>query len=85
MKQIGGRGKKAPYETTHIRVPIPIKSRVEAMIEEFRSGENTVEENPSVSLEDALSIAQDILKQKKSARVSMERLIAVLYKTEIKL
>lgn len=28
-KQIGGRGKKAPYESTHVRVPLPIKDRVE--------------------------------------------------------
>jgi hypothetical protein len=35
-KPVGGRGNKAPYETTHVRVPIPIKSEVQALIDEFR-------------------------------------------------
>ena len=30
-KQVGGRGKKAPYESTHIRIPEPIKYRVEEL------------------------------------------------------
>lgn len=32
----GGRGKKAPYATTHLRVPVPIKDRVQALIERFK-------------------------------------------------
>lgn len=39
MKPIGGRGKKAPYETTHVRVPIDIKPQVEELIEEFRNSQ----------------------------------------------
>ncbi|KAM3104927.1 hypothetical protein [Phormidesmis sp. 146-33] len=35
-KPVGGRGNKAPYESTHVRVPIPIKSEVQALIDEFR-------------------------------------------------
>jgi dTDP-4-amino-4,6-dideoxygalactose transaminase len=30
-KPVGGRGKKAPYESTHIRIPEPIKHRVEEL------------------------------------------------------
>jgi hypothetical protein len=30
-KPVGGRGKKAPYESTHIRIPEPIKYRVEEL------------------------------------------------------
>jgi predicted RNase H-like nuclease (RuvC/YqgF family) len=36
VKPVGGRKNKAPYETTHVRVPIPIKASVEALIHEFR-------------------------------------------------
>jgi hypothetical protein len=36
-KPIGGRGKKAPYETTHVRIPVDIKPQVEALVEEFRN------------------------------------------------
>jgi DNA repair exonuclease SbcCD ATPase subunit len=36
VKPVGGRGVKAPYETTHVRVPVPIKPKIQAMIEAFR-------------------------------------------------
>jgi hypothetical protein len=32
----GGRGKKAPYETTHYRIPEPIKPVVEAIADRYR-------------------------------------------------
>ena len=32
----GGRGKKAPYETTQMRVPVPIKDQVSDLIAKFR-------------------------------------------------
>jgi hypothetical protein len=35
-KPVGGRGKKAPYQTITIRVPLPIKDKVEKLIEEYR-------------------------------------------------
>lgn len=39
-KQVGGRGKKAPYETTHVRIPKDIKHQVEALVEKFRNDGN---------------------------------------------
>ncbi|MDZ7960770.1 MAG: J domain-containing protein [Aulosira sp. DedQUE10] len=36
-KNKGGKGKKAPYKTTVIRVPDPIRGRVEELITEFHS------------------------------------------------
>lgn len=38
-KPKGGRGIRAPYESTHVRVPVPIKDRVEELIEQYRSGQ----------------------------------------------
>ena len=35
-KPKGGRGKRAPYQTTHIRVPLALKPAVERAIAEFR-------------------------------------------------
>ena len=35
-KPKGGRGKKAPYETTHMRVPLPLKAQIEKLIEDYR-------------------------------------------------
>jgi hypothetical protein len=55
----GGAKNKAPYESTHVRVPVPIKSKVEALINEFRAsidgfnkGETKPSESPLTSLEE---------------------------------
>jgi len=52
-KQIGGRGKKAPYETTHVRIPVDLKPQVELLIEEFRNNgftiDNQITSNPSIN------------------------------------
>lgn len=32
----GGRGKTAPYQQTHMRVPLPLKPQVTRLVEEFR-------------------------------------------------
>ena len=57
-KPIGGRGKKAPYETTHVRIPIDLKSQVELLVEEFRNNgcvvkvdviDNTIKNSPDAT------------------------------------
>ncbi len=55
----GGAKHKAPYDSTHVRVPVPIKPQVEALINEFRAsidgfnkGETKPSESPLTSLED---------------------------------
>jgi tetrahydromethanopterin S-methyltransferase subunit A len=50
-KPIGGRGLKAPYETTHVRVPLPIKADVQALIDEFRERQTGQPKKPLTSLE----------------------------------
>jgi hypothetical protein len=84
-KPVGGRGKKAPYETTHLRVPEPLVSQVKQLIERFYGGEESSTENPVTSLDEAIVLAQSILLQKKSARQSMQKLLTALYRTEVKL
>jgi len=84
-KPIGGRGNKAPYETTHVRVPVPIKHKVEQLIEEFRTGKKQQHRNPLTSLEDAVETARELLRQKKSARVSMEKLLTAIYGKNVEL
>lgn len=54
-KPVGGRGIKAPYETTHVRVPIPIKGKVQALIDEFRDGYIGQSEKSSTSLDESKS------------------------------
>ena len=88
-KPKGGRGQTAPYETTHVRVPVPLKAEVDRMIEEYRnfvlSGEETETKKRQIELDEAISVAQSILKQKKSAKQSAEKLLTALYGEEVKL
>jgi hypothetical protein len=88
-KPVGGRGHVAPYETTHVRVPVPIKDKVERLIEEYRKSVLDGEqfETPKLLFEDfqePLEIARKIVKQKVSARHSLARLLSELYGVKIK-
>jgi hypothetical protein len=55
-KPIGGRGKKAPYETTHVRIPVDLKSQVEKLVEDYRnnglvlSDQDSQQSTPSKSI-----------------------------------
>lgn len=84
-KPVGGRGNKAPYETTHVRVPVPIKPEVEQLINRFFEGGDSIQEKKLTTLEDAVTVAKSILTQKKSARVSMEKLLTAIYGENIAL
>lgn len=106
-RNVGGRGKKSSYESTHVRVPLPIKDRVEEIKELYINGalehydqllkddhekarlyENLLtgfkdkvnfSQNPLPSLDDALDQAKKLLKQKKSARETIAKLLTGLY------
>lgn len=50
-KPIGGRGKKAPYETTHVRIPVDLKLQVEKLVEDYRNnGLSNLPENNQQSI-----------------------------------
>lgn len=90
-KPLGGRGKKAPYETHTIRVPVPILQKVEQMVDDYRNlvingEESEFEKYPNlaacvtpVSYSEALQRAREIVKTKKSAAESLAKLLQVLY------
>ncbi len=138
-KQIGGRGKKAPYESTHVRIPLPIKDRVEELknlyindqlehhdyltAEDHRlAGEYKkllaesngkiqcrdnpltgidekvdcrdnpltgidekvdCRDNPLTGIDNALDLAKKLLKQKKSAKETVAKLLTGIYGREI--
>lgn len=98
-KPVGGRAKEALYKTTHVRVPVPIKPYIEATIKHFYDvlDPNALEENlltnlqdatnaaKGIDLEEATAIAKEILKQKKSARVSVEKLLTTIYGQNVEL
>lgn len=38
VKPVGGRGHKASYETTVVRIPVDIKHHVDRLVDNFRDG-----------------------------------------------
>jgi hypothetical protein len=93
-KPIGGRGYKAPYTTTHVRVPTDIKPQVEALIDNYRNkvlgvddsnSLTTSEDKPLTSYDEVLLLAQEILARKQSARKSMTLLLSAIYGKDVKL
>ncbi len=84
-KPTGGRGKKAPYTSTHVRIPDALIAEVEALKRRYFNPEEEKAIKPLTSIEDATAIARGILVQKKSARVSMEKLLTALYGVDITL
>lgn len=57
---IGGRGKKAPYKTTHVRIPIDLKPQVKLLVQSFRNNQyNTnflISESPSKNSSDLINL-----------------------------
>jgi hypothetical protein len=98
-KPVGGRGKKAPYETVTIRVPSPLAVEfrkvtddyVSLVVNESADPELAVSsvcqktDTKNVSFESAIEEAKKILKSKKSAKQSIKNLLQVLYGNEIDL
>lgn len=87
IKPIGGRGKKAPYETTHLRIPLPIKDKVERMIDNYRlevlEGIKTGSE-VKLSLEDAKLLTRKILEAKRQTKIeAIANLLTGIYGVQI--
>lgn len=89
-KPVGGRGIKAPYESTHIRVPVPIKDQIELIIEEYKEAitqdinllttyQINRNGNSLTSLEDAKEEARRQLKRKKGKYVEVAELLSFIY------
>lgn len=93
----GGRGKQAPYTTTHVRVPDPLKGEINGIIAEWRRLVDSGELSPTeavaesiradecnhLSLDEAIREATEILKSKKSANDSMIKLLTSIYRVDL--
>lgn len=74
----GGRGKTAPWESTHVRVPDPIKSEIQQQIDAWKQrqlGGESKQSINSLTRSEVEEIAKEVLKQKKSAKVSVQKLL----------
>ncbi len=92
-KPIGGRGHKAQYKTKTIRIPVPIEPQVEKLSNIYRqavsegSWDNvegkellgSITPIDRLTRDEAIEEAYKILKSRKSAKISLEKLLQVLY------
>ena len=87
----GGRGNKAPYETTVIRIPVLLKETVESLSNDYKltgnvpSLESVPVSQPSLSKEEAIALANRLVKSKKGAKHCLEKLLTALYSPPVTL
>ena len=85
----GGRGKKAPYETKTLRVPVPCLESIEKVVTAFHQTGMTEIPNNCLTYDEAILEAEKILDSKigktKSAKQSIEKLLQVIYKHSLPL
>ena len=92
-KPKGGRGKTAPYETTTIRIPLPLKPDIDRIVEDYRlsvlspdSGAIAKSEDTLIPLNEAILKAQEILGDKKAnKKVTIKKLLEAIYGNKISL
>lgn len=73
----GGRGVKAPYETVVIRIPKPIETDVLDLVNSYRSGTYKLVTS-YLDKDQIIELANSILTNKKSAKISLTKLLQVL-------
>lgn len=92
-KSFKGRGNKAPYEQTHMRIPLPIKPQVEILVAEFReqalrdagisesglSKPSEVELPQLPSKDEAIAKAHEIAKESKKGSKHLLQLVEWIY------
>ena len=87
----GGRGNKAPYETTVIRIPVLLKETVESLSNDYKltgnvpSLESVPVSQPSLSKEEAIALSNRLVKSKKGAKHCLEKLLTALYSPPVTL
>lgn len=100
-KKVVGRGNKAPYETTHIRVPTVFKEEIQKLVEDCRNlllakieqqqleiqqQEQEQEENSKcVPLEEIIDLARKLAKDRHKKNHSIEILLSAIYNQDVKL
>ena len=87
----GGRGNKAPYETTVIRVPVLLKETVESLSNDYKLTGKVPSLEPipvsqlTLTKEEAIALANQLVKSKKGAKHCLEKLLTALYSPPVTL
>jgi len=84
-KPKGGRGKKAPYETTVVRVPNPVLEQVQEICDAYRKSQELSDSKPVTDFE---AIREQVDQWRKTAKVGkdkLQNLLQLIYGVEIDL
>ena len=87
----GGYNGKAWYETTHARIPVALKELVQSLSNEYKLTGNvpSLESIPVFQLtltkEEAIALANQLVKSKKGAKHCLEKLLTTLYSPPVTL
>lgn len=84
-KPKGGRGKKAPYETTVIRVPNPVLEQVEAICDAYRRSQELSDYKPVTDFEAIREQVDQWRKTTKVGKDKLQNLLQLIYGVEIDL
>lgn len=80
-KPVGGRGRKAPYKTTTVRIPVDIKQQVDLLVAQFRGDCLNVVNDENIKLKKPIQIIQRYklkLKSENENSAEVDRLITDL-------
>lgn len=87
----GGYKAKAWYETTHARIPVALKDLVTELSNEYKltgtvpSLQPTEPTGLTITKDEAIALANQILKSKKGAKHCLEKLLTGLYSSPVTL
>ena len=87
----GGYNGKAWYETTHARIPVELKELVQSLSNDYKltgkvpSLEPIPVSQPSLTKEEAIALANQLVKSKKGAKHCLEKLLTALYSPPVSL
>ena len=81
----GGRYNKAFYKTTHVRIPVELKEVVQSLSNDYKltckvpSLEPIPVSQLTLTKEEAIALANQLVKSKKGAKHCLEKLLTTLY------
>jgi hypothetical protein len=84
-KPKGGRGKKAPYETTVMRIPDPVVDLVEDICDAYRDGTFDPEQKPVTDFSEIRDQINEWRKQAKVGKEKLQNLLQIIYGVDVEL
>ena len=81
-KPVGGRGKKVPYTSCTVRIPVDLKETVEALVDDYRQAilEGTnVKSNDIPNIEEVKAFSKQLLKGRATRKDIVIKLVTSIY------